>query len=54
MDYKKAIQVLIEVALVAQAKGVLSLEDAVIVKEAVDIAGVHISPVEDDVQEGEL
>lgn len=36
MEQNKAIQVLVEVALVAQAKGVLSLEDAVIVKEAID------------------
>jgi hypothetical protein len=36
MDQNKAIQVLVEVALVAQAKGVLSLEDAVVVKEAID------------------
>lgn len=36
MDQNKAIQILVEVALVAQAKGVLSLEDAVLVKEAID------------------
>lgn len=36
MEQNKAIQILVEVALVAQAKGVLSLEDAVIVKEAID------------------
>lgn len=36
MEQNKAIQILVEVALVAQAKGVLSLEDAVVVKEAID------------------
>lgn len=36
MEQNKAIQVLVEVALVAQAKGILSLEDAVVVKEAID------------------
>ena len=36
MEQNKAIQLLVEVAYVAQAKGVLSLEDAVIVKEAID------------------
>lgn len=46
MDQNKAIQILVEVALVAQAKGMtvkdgqlfnlLSLDDAVLVKEAID------------------
>lgn len=36
MEQNKAIQILVEVALVAQAKGVLSLDDAVLVKEAID------------------
>jgi hypothetical protein len=51
MEQNKALQILIEVALVAQAKGILTLEDAVLVKEAIDISKVHISPEEDDVQE---
>lgn len=36
MDQNKAIQILVEVALVAQAKGALSLDDAVLVKQAID------------------
>ena len=36
MEQNKAIQILVEVALVAQFKGALSLEDAVLVKEAID------------------
>ena len=36
MEQSKAIQILVEVALVAQAKGVLSLDDVVLVKEAID------------------
>ena len=53
MEQNKAIQILIEVALVAQSKGVLTLDDAVIVKDAIET----FRPKEeesDDVQEGEL
>jgi hypothetical protein len=37
MEQEKALKVLLEVALVAQAKGILSLDDAVVVKEAFDV-----------------
>ena len=53
MEQNKAIQILIEVALVAQSKGVLTLDDAVIVKDAIET----FRPKEeerDDVQEGEV
>jgi hypothetical protein len=60
MEQEKALKVLLEVALVAQSKGILSLDDAVVVKEAFDVI-VKILPqeepvveeavVEDDVQE---
>jgi hypothetical protein len=36
MDNEKAIEVLIQVAKLAQSKGVLSLQDAVIVNQAVN------------------
>lgn len=36
MNQNQALEILIKVALVAQAKGALSLEDAVIVKQAID------------------
>lgn len=52
MEQNKALQILIEVALVAQAKGILTLDDAVIVKQAVDVVKEMIPA--DDVQEGEL
>jgi hypothetical protein len=53
MEQNKAIQILIEVALVAQSKGALSLDDAVIVKEAIET----FRPKEEEseaIQEGEL
>lgn len=37
MNQNQALEILIKVALAAQAKGVLSLEDAVIVKQAIDL-----------------
>lgn len=37
MNQEEAIKILIQVALVAQSKGALSLEDAVIVKQAIDL-----------------
>jgi hypothetical protein len=52
MEKEKAFQILLEVALVAQAKGVLTLDDAVIVKQAVDVVKELIP--KDDIQEGEL
>ena len=60
MEQEKALKVLLEVALVAQAKGILSLDDAVVVKEAFDVIVktlpqeepvVEEAVVEDDVQE---
>jgi hypothetical protein len=60
MENEKALKVLLEVALVAQAKGILSLDDAVVVKEAFDVivktlpqeeTVVEEAVVEDDVQE---
>lgn len=37
MEQQNAIQILVQVALLAQSKGVLSLEEAVIVKQAIDV-----------------
>lgn len=37
MNQNQALEILIKVALVAQAKGALSLDEAVIVKQAIDI-----------------
>jgi hypothetical protein len=60
MENEKALKVLLEVALVAQAKGILSLDDAVVVKEAFDVivktlpqeeTVVEEAVVADDVQE---
>jgi len=60
MEQEKALKVLLEVALVAQAKGILSLDDAVVVKEAFDVIVktlpqeepvVEEAVVENDVQE---
>jgi hypothetical protein len=59
MEQEKALKVLLEVALVAQSKGILSLDDAVVVKEAFDVIlktlpqeepVVEEAVVEDDVQ----
>jgi hypothetical protein len=36
MENNQALEILINVALLAQSKGILSLDDAVIVKQAVD------------------
>jgi hypothetical protein len=36
MNQEKAIQILIEVALHSQSKGILTLDDAVVVKEAIE------------------
>jgi len=59
MEQEKALKVLLEVALVAQSKGILSLDDAVVVKEAFDVIVktlpqepvVEEAVVADDVQE---
>ena len=37
MTTEEALKVLIQVAVIAQAKGALSLDDAVIVKQAIDL-----------------
>lgn len=37
MTNEQAIKILINVALLAQSKGVLALNDAVVVKEAIDL-----------------
>lgn len=37
MDQNKALEILINVAVAAQAKGVLSLDDAVVVKQAIEV-----------------
>ena len=50
MEQEKALKVLLEVALVAQAKGILSLDDAVVVKEAFDVI-VKTLPQEEPVVE---
>lgn len=49
MEQEKALKVLLEVALVAQAKGILSLDDAVVVKEAFDTI-VKTLPQEEPVE----
>jgi hypothetical protein len=49
MEQEKALKVLLEVALVAQAKGILSLDDAVVVKEAFDVI-VKTLPQEEPVE----
>lgn len=51
MDNIKAIQVLINVAQIAQKAGALSLEDAVIVKQAIDV--FVKPPVEPKIETGE-
>lgn len=47
MEKKDALKVLVEVALVAQARGVLSLDDAVLVKSAIDTIKSEIGVEED-------
>jgi hypothetical protein len=37
MNENQALEILIKTALVAQAKGALSLDDAVVVKQAIDV-----------------
>jgi hypothetical protein len=37
MNKNQALEILIETALIAQAKGALSLDDAVVVKQAIDV-----------------
>ena len=37
MEKQNAIQVLIQVALLAQSRGVLTLEEAVLVKKSIDV-----------------
>lgn len=47
MEQNKALEVLIQVSLLAQSKGVLSLDEAVIVKEAIEA----FKPVEEPAKE---
>lgn len=49
MENEKALKVLLEVALVAQSKGILTLDDAVVVKEAFDTI-VKTLPQEEPVE----
>lgn len=37
LNQNQALEVLVKTALLAQSKGILSLEDAVIVKQAIDV-----------------
>lgn len=37
MDQQNAIQILVQVAILAQSKGVLTLDEAVVVKQAIDV-----------------
>lgn len=57
MDQNKALEILINVAIVAQSKGVLSLDDAVVVKQAIDVfipkKEAEIEPETEDVQSEE-
>jgi len=46
MNQEKAINVLIQGCLLAQSKGVFTLEDAVIVKEAIE----HLVPKQEEVE----
>lgn len=50
MEQQNAIQILVQVALLAQSKGVLTLEEAVLVKQAID---VFVKKEESDQQEVE-
>lgn len=37
MDQNKAIEILVQVAFLAQSKGVLTLDEATVVKQAIDV-----------------
>ena len=49
MIQEEAIKILIQVALVAQSKGLLSLEDAVVVKQAIDLLKPASTPVTNEI-----
>ena len=49
MTQEEAIKILIQVALVAQSKGLLSLEDSVVVKQAVDLLKPASTPVTSEI-----
>lgn len=49
MTQEEAIKILIQVALVAQSKGLLSLEDAVVVKQAVDLLKPASTPTASEI-----
>lgn len=48
MDLKKSLEVLVQVAMLVQSKGILSLEEAVVVKEAKDVAVATIKEIEEE------
>jgi len=49
MIQEEAIKILIQVALVAQSKGLLSLEDAVVVKQAIDLLKPASTPTTNEI-----
>lgn len=48
MDFKQSLQILSQLADVAQAKGILTLQDAVLVKQAKDIVQLSIQELDKD------
>ena len=48
MELKQALQILSQLANLAQTKGILTLEDAVLVKQAKDTAQLSIQELEKD------
>lgn len=50
MTKEEAIHVLIQVAIVAQAKGVLTLEDAVLVKQSIDLLKPTLASLPSEIQ----
>ena len=52
MTQEEAIRILIQTALVAQSKGALSLDDAVIVKQAIDL--FTQKPASEEIDEAEV
>ena len=51
MKNSEAIKILIQVALAAQSKGVLNLDEAVVVKQSIDSLKVLIEKLEQEEQE---
>lgn len=48
MELKQALQILIKLSDLAQAKGILTLDEAVLVKQAKDIAQITIQELDKD------